>query len=507
MLITRGIGRLIEPLTGRAWEPREIFNRYHTRVIYFARCGVSQRDRIFLHHGNTLEFFIDLLAIWHLGACAIPVDNRLTPFQLTTLAHAANPKLSVWKELPSNEATRALSSVGVSIVPSVERSAVSIEADNCPRSAYLLDDDALILFTSGTTGNPKGVIHTHRSLHARWISLFSSLGIKASRKTLCFLPTHFGHGLICNCLFPWLYGQDLYVLPPFAPSILLELGTLIDEHEITFLSSVPSIWRLVLKTSRPPTKNSLGRVLCGSAPLTETLWTSVQEWTGAKEVINAYGVTETASWLAGTTVPDARPEDGLIGVPWGGHVAIRRSSDTTVPPIWIEPCDPNEPGYVWVQTPALMKGYLNREDLTSEVVSQGWFSTGDIGVIDDRGYLYLRGRQREEINKGGQKIYPGDIDAVVERFEEIVDVCAFSFPESLQGEEVGIAVVLRSPSDDVLVRLYRWTSEHLAVHQIPKRWYVVQEIPRTSRGKVNRREMAKLCDRMNPVSFAKRLQE
>jgi acyl-CoA synthetase (AMP-forming)/AMP-acid ligase II len=218
------------------------------------------------------------------------------------------------------------------------------------------------------------------------------------------LPTNFGHGLICNCLFPWLFGQTLHILPPFRADLLLQLGTLIDRFKITFMSSVPTVWRLALKTAKPPEHASLTRVCCGSAPLSATLWRGIQEWTGTKDVINAYGITETGSWLAGTTVTDPSPEDGLIGEAWGGVLTILPSADTNQPPALAVPCKPNEEGYVWVQTPALMRGYFRRDDLTAQVVSQGWFSTGDRGFIDDRGYLYLRGRVRDEINKSGQKI-------------------------------------------------------------------------------------------------------
>ena len=141
--------------------------------------------------------------------------------------------------------------------------------------------------------------------------------------------------------------------------------------------------------------------LCGSAPLSASLWRSIQEWTGAREVFNAYGITETGSWLAGTTVGDFEPEDGLVGEAWGGVVRILRSRKTSTPPGLAEPCRAGESGYVWVNTPALMRGYLDRDDLTEQVVSQGWFMTGDIGLLDERGRLYLRGREREEINRGG----------------------------------------------------------------------------------------------------------
>ena len=145
-----------------------------------------------------------------------------------------------------------------------------------------------------------------------------------------------------------------------------------------------------------------------------------------------------------------------------------------------------------------MRGYLGRDDLTAEVVSAGWLRTGDVGLVDERGCLYLRGREREEINKGGMKIYPADIDAVVERFEDAVDVCAFALEDALLGEDVGIAVVLRDGSAAKLGALREWMALHLARHQMPRRWYLVDEIPRTSRGKVNRSAVARRCAPLRP---------
>jgi len=453
-----------------------------------------------VHYGNSIELFIDLLASWYLGACVVLVDSRLTHSEVMNLAQVALPKLSVWNDSPSDVTKRALATLGVGLVQTTDREVVpNARARSLPSSPCALDDDALVFFTSGSTGEPKGVVHTHRSLFARWISLRRSLGIDSFRNTLCLLPTHFGHGLICNCLFPWLFGQNLYVLPPFRAVVLVQLGALIDEHEITCLSSVPTVWQLALRTAKPPERRSLARVFCGSAPLSATLWRSIQEWTGVKEVINAYGITETASWLGGTTIPNITPEDDLIGKAWGGKLAILPTQDPTQPFTRAVPCKTNESGYVWIYTPALMKGYLGREDLTAEVVSQGWFSTGDIGLIDERGYLYLRGRAREEINKSGEKIYPSDVDNVIERFEETVDVCTFGYADPLHGQEVGVAVVLRSRSEDVLTRLNQWTNEHLAAHQIPKRWYIVEQIPRTSRGKLNRAEVVEFCQRSTPA--------
>ena len=142
-------------------------------------------------------------------------------------------------------------------------------------------------------------------------------------------------------------------------------------------------------------------------------------------------------------MPFDEPEDGLVGKAWGGTLRVLRSRDTADLSAWDDDCPPGESGHVWINTPALMKGYLDRDDLTSEVVSQGWFSTGDIGLLDERGYLYLRGREREEINKGGMKVYPGDVDAVIERFTATIGrVRVRDRRSSCFGEDVAAAVVL-----------------------------------------------------------------
>ncbi len=507
MLLDLTLGPLTEPLSGKHWDRATVIEQWRRRLTFYARNNLAPGDRVFLHCGNTPEFFVDLLALWTLGACAVPIDARLTPFEVETLAAAAAPRFSLWLATPDPGFGPALAGLGVEILD-VREAETETPYDGAPPGSLLgLDTDALILFTSGTTGAPKGVVHTHRSLRARWAALRQSLGVAAFRRTLCLLPTHFGHGLICNALFPWLSGQHLFILPPFKPDLILQLGALLDEHQITFMSSVPTVWRLALKTAKPPQSSTLQRVFCGSAPLSAHLWEDIRRWTGTDAVWNAYGITETGSWLAGTSVGDFTPQDGLVGEAWGGLVRVLRTSETRTQLGVEDSCPPGDNGHIWVNTPALMRGYLDRDDLTKEVVSAGWFLTGDVGFIDDRGWLYLRGREREEINKGGMKIYPGDVDAVVERFDETVDVCTFALDDVLLGEEVGIAVVLRSRKEQTMRALHQWMAQRLARHQMPKRWYVVEEIPRTSRGKVNRAAVAARCASLEAVDLRGLLRE
>jgi acyl-CoA synthetase (AMP-forming)/AMP-acid ligase II len=490
MLIELNVGNLVEPFGGRRWDKAEIHRQIALRVGRFLSLGVAPEDRVFVPFGNRLEFFAEVIALWKLGACAIPIDARLTAFEVENLARAASPKLAVVDEATHTDVNKALDKSGVGIalttdVGTTESSACDIR----------LDRDALMLFTSGSTGDPKGVVHTHRSLRARWTGLRDHLPAAAFARTLCMLPTHFGHGLICNCLFPWLSGNDLYITPPFRPDLVTRVGGVIDEHGVTFMSSVPSIWKLALKLAKPPQKGTLQRVHVGSAPLSAALWTDIRKWTGTQHVCNAYGITETGSWVAGLEKADVPAEDGLIGVGWGAVIRVLNTDETNQPLSEEFQCKTGESGYVWLNTPALMRGYFRRDDLTAKAVVDGWFMTGDIGFLDEQGRLLLRGRERDEINKGGMKIYPSDIDAVVERYSAAGDVCAFALDDVIYGQAVGMAVVLNDAKDESIRGLHAWMKSHLAEHKMPSRWWVIDAIPRTSRGKINRDAVKAACEK------------
>ncbi len=489
MPIELGVGILAEPFSGRRWDRAEIHRQIGLRIARFQDLGLAEGDRVFVMFGNCLEFFAELLAIWKCGACAIPVDSRLTAFEVRNLAATADARFAVVDDDTQAEIVATLAQSGMKAVLTTELAATEGFA-----TRIRPDSDALILFTSGSTGDPKGVIHTHRSLGARWTGLRDHLPAAAFARSLCLLPTHFGHGLICNCLFPWLSGNDLHVAPSFRPELVTRLGSVIDEHGITFLSSVPPIWKLALKLAKPPRRGSLQRVHVGSAPLSARAWDDVRRWTGTRQVCNAYGITETGSWVAGLEDADAPAEDGLIGVGWGAVVKVLKTRDTRLAPTPAMECAPGESGFVWLNTPALMKGYFRRDDLTAAAVVDGWFMTGDIGRMDTGGRLYLLGRERDEINKGGMKIYPADIDAVVESHPAAVDVCAFAVDDPIYGEAAGLAVVLSDTSDGTVRSLYEWMKTRLAGHKMPSRWWAIDTIPRTSRGKINRDAVKAACE-------------
>ena len=496
-------GPINEPIAGLSLTSQEALERFAIRRQAFFAAGIAAGDRVFIGHGNSIAFFLDLLAVWASGACAVPLDGKLTTFECRNLIAAARPRFFIGTA--ANEALfhDVLEESGVTYVESSPiEAAVAVDQAVVDQALAELRDasgDALILFTSGSTGDPKGVVHTQATLRAKWAALSREIDAATLQRSLCMLPTHFGHGLICNALFPWLSGHELFLVPPFSAQSIMSLSSLLTRHEITFFSSVPAIWQLALKTRRPTTSHLL-QVFCGSAPLSRHLWEDIIAWCGRAAVRNLYGITETGSWIAASP-RHCTPADGLIGTPWGADFKVMASASLDQGPSKAAPCRSGEMGHIWVQTEALMRGYLDRPDLTAEKIVDGWFCTGDIGLFDAEGQLFLKGRERDEINRGGLKIYPADIESVISSFTAVRESCSFGHEDSRYGQSVAVALVMDVDDPATLRDLYSWTTERLADYKVPTRWYLLEDIPKTDRGKINRANLSQYCATQPPLDM------
>ena len=469
------LGAIADAKTGEEWSGAQLASEAERRARRLAAADVGRGDRVVIRHGGTPAFFADLFAAWRTGACAACINPGTTDPELANLAAFVEAKAIL-----SGDAQTEPKGVDAPNLRLGERSGREAE----PASASSLDDDALILFTSGTTGAPKGVVHTFRSLLARVALNQAHIGAADLARTLCVLPTHFGHGLIGNCLTPLLAGSPLLLGPPGTVQGAAQLAKLVDAERVTFMSSVPSYWKLALKVTKPPAGSTLRRVHVGSAPLSAELWRQIGAWAGTDEVVNMYGITETANWLAGASAREGGVGDGRIGRMWGGAIAVR-GLDGSI-------CGEGE-GELLVQSASLMKGYFRRPDLTEAVLRDGWFHTGDIGRIDALGEVWLTGRAKYEINRGGLKVHPEDIDVLLERHEAVHEACAFAIPDEVAGESVGVAVQLADGAVLEPKALKAWSAERLAREKLPDRWWIVAEIPKTDRGKVNRDVVARAC--------------
>ncbi|MDZ4735224.1 MAG: class I adenylate-forming enzyme family protein [Rhodospirillaceae bacterium] len=467
------LGTIHDPAAGTAMRGAGIAAAVARRTGTLRRLGVAPGVIVVIAHGGSAHFFSDLLAVWQAGGCAACVNAALTPEELGNVVRFTDARLVLVGDGYKGGEPGALL---------IDTRAETDEPEAADDRASL-DDPALILFTSGTTGDPKGVVHTFRSLLARLALNRAALGAATLARTLCVLPTHFGHGLIGNCLTPWLAGHDLYLFLQPGVAGAAKLGALLDENRISFMSSVPSFWKIALKMGKPPQGRSVQRIGIGSAPLSADLWLRVAAWSGAP-VANMYGITETANWIGGASSDEFAPEDGLIGRLWGGSAAVLDGEGAM---------RSTGEGELLLQTPSLMQGYFKRPDLTDPVLKAGWFHTGDIGRIDEDGTMRLVGRQKDEINRAGQKVNPAEIDLFLERHPAIAEACCFGLPDAVSGEIVAAAVRLTDGARDDATALRAWAADRLRHELVPEKWFILADIPKTDRGKVSRRIVMQAC--------------
>lgn len=431
------------------------------RVASIAALGLRHGDRIVVGEADPVDYILALFACWEAGLVAVGV----------------NPALSGDEQRNVVEATGARAWIGPNNL------ALPASGEMAVATSLGLEKPALILMTSGTTGKPKGIVHSQRTLLARIGQNIDAIGADTLQQTLCVLPVFFGHGLIGNGLTPLLAGGRVHFWPMPTPAEMPGIGAYIAAQRIGFMSSVPSFWKLAARLSAPPAR-PLRRVHVGSAPLSIGQWRQIAKWSGTESVFNMFGMTETANWISGGVLAEADERDGYVGAAWGGELAVLAENGAIAP---------SGRGEVLVRSPSIMLGYWQRPDLDAEAFIEGWFRTGDIGVLDG-GRLTLVGRIKTEINRGGIKVLAEEVDMLLERHPDIAEACAFGMPDAVAGETVAAAIVLKTGATFQPEAIKTWCREHARPDAVPSRLYALEAIPRNDRGKIVRADVRRAAE-------------
>jgi acyl-CoA synthetase (AMP-forming)/AMP-acid ligase II len=346
------------------------------------------------------------------------------------------------------------------------------------------DDLAMILLTSGTTDVPRRVPATHRNMLAT-----CSARVRARRLTRCdrgltAAPAYFVLGL-ARIIESLISGGSAIVAPAHE---IVRQPELIQKLTPTWAWISPALLETILQAEG---KHSTYRewplrfVRAGGAQVTPELIARAQALWGVP-VLNGYGTTETLGYISAEESPETIPrKPGSVGLARPGlEVAIRTVDGDPLPPGMV--------GEITVRGPAVFSGYLGDPEATAAAFFTGrWYRTGDLGYLDDEGYLFVTGRLREMINRGGEKIAPTEIDQVLRAHPAIADAAAFAIPDARLGEEIAAAVVLREEGTVAARVLRGWVAERLSPHKIPRRIWFLDELPRTGSGKVQRGELSR----------------
>jgi len=458
------------------------FGELRGRAMTLARrliaCGVRKGDTVGMLCGNSVDTAVLVHAIPYTGAVLMPLNTRLTAQELVFQIEDASCRHLVADERFGQLADAVGERLpGLILIP-VNRLAHEPAAD-APLETEIDDEQtATIMYTSGTTGAPKGVIHTYGNHWASAIGSALNLGLHAEDRWLAAVPLFHISGLSI-LMRGVIYGISVVVHERFDPSAANEA---IMEQGVTIVSVVSNMLARMMddlgERRYPPHFRCM---LLGGGPCPSPLLEACVR--KGVPVFQTYGMTETASQIVTLPPEYMRTKLGSAGKPLFPceiRIVDEEGADTA-------PCVPGE---ILVRGPNVTRGYWNRPEATAAAMQGGWFRTGDIGYVDEDGFLYVLDRRNDLIISGGENIYPAEIESVLTGHPDVADAGVTGIADECWGQ-VPVAFVV--PRDGAKLRedeLRAFCGEHLARYKIPTRFHVVDGLPRNAAGKLLRRELA-----------------
>jgi acyl-CoA synthetase (AMP-forming)/AMP-acid ligase II len=432
---------------------------------------------------NSITFVITFLAIQQCGATAVVFNNRLAPPELKRQIQISDIKLLLSSPQLSAKAQESLPdspAVNHIILEPLEKTEAPGEL--LPARAAGEDDPALILFTSGTVGNPKGVIITHRNLitsafkQGYYFSQHYDLQTQESIKTVIAAPLFHVLALQEQLMAAIFLGFTCILVSSFKPQEILDLFT---RERINILAGTPTMyWMLLHKTAiRSAGLDCIKMIVYGGAPMPPDLLLELRQTFPGMKCINGYGLTEASVIsILDDDFCELRPTS--VGQP-------SLCSEVKVVDPSGQEMGPHGIGELIVQGALVSKGYYKLPEETAEVYREGWFYTGDMAYRDPEGFIFLVGRTREMINRGGENVYPVEVENILHLHPKVLDVAVFGLADPVLGETVECAVVLRPGIGELsLQEIQEFCQSKLADYKIPQKIFLVPDLPRNPGGKV-----------------------
>lgn len=481
--------RLEPNKVGLIFEGREItFAQWNERANRaanaFIALGVKPGDRVGLLMTNSVEFLECFFGLARIGAIVVPLNWRLAPPEIASLANDAGLGLLIYDSefLPAVDAARGDLRVKSCIVVGAKVGAddgsyaellEQASTDQAP-TAGGGDDPLVIMFTSGTTGRQKGAVLTHNNLFYDACTVSHSLDWRTTDRVLVAMPL-FHIGALIYTVIDVHIGSTTVLMRAFDPGAYLKT---VQEHQVTSLLAVPAMLSFMLQSPafKDADLSSVRCVLCGAAPVPVPL---IQAWAQRGIAIQqVYGLTECAGGAAVLGPQRAIEKVGSTGLAMF-HTDIRVLNDQG------DDVGVGEVGEIAIRGPHVMREYWNNPQATAETVKNGWLYTGDLGRFDKEGYLYIVERKKDMIISGGENIYPAEIESVLSGLAQIAEVAVIGVADRDWGEAVCAVARLKEGQALTLDQVAAHCAGKLGKYKIPKKLVITDvPLPRSPVGKV-----------------------
>ncbi|MEJ5377130.1 MAG: long-chain fatty acid--CoA ligase [bacterium] len=456
----------------------------------FASLGITCGDRVATLLFNGVELVVAYLALFRLGAVLVPLNTRLAEPEWRYMLEDSGAVALLSEEAfapclePLRESLQGPREVicigaGGKNIRAWEELASFPAMEEPPQEPHL-EQDLYILYTSGTTGRPKGAVITHMNFLWNAVNGQVSGGFSGSDVVYYGLPLFHGAAM-GGCFATLLLGGTVVLRPRFDP---MELLGLIQEEKITRVPAVPPMLTALMEIPNLEKwdLSSLRTFNTGATIIPQALKERLLERFPWVDVVDSYGLTEATSYC--TTLPgkDFLRKNACVGKPHA-YVEVRvvDEKDQDVPV--------GEVGEILVRGPNVMRGYWNRPYETAEALKGGWLHTGDLGKLDNEGYLYIVDRKKDMIISGGENIYPREVEEVLSLHPGVQEASVVGFPDPRWGEKVVAYIVgaktCTPSSEELQIHCRKW----LAGYKCPKEYFFVNELPRTPTGKVLKRAL------------------
>ncbi len=451
--------------------------------------GVGAGHYVALMGPNTWHFVAAYLGVSRVGAAVVPINPLFKPDEVRFILRdcgakvvcVVDPLLPVVQAACEGLETPPVVAPfdGGGALPSL-RGWCQQEVAPPPLPRVGEGQVAAVLYTSGTTGRPKGAMLSHRNLLWDAGAAADAMGFTSEERLLIVLPLFHSYAATVGLIIPLVIGCTVVLLDRFQPLEVLEICR---RENVTVIPLVPAMCAALLRAAPDGPPNALSHArMCvsGGAPMPVELIRPFEETFGVI-LVEGDGPTE-CSPVTSVNPPTGERKPGSVGPPIPGvRMRIVDDRDQELPV--------GEVGEICVSGPNVMLGYLNQPEATAEVIKDGWFHTGDVGKCDEDGYFYILDRKKDMIIVGGLNVYPSEVERVLREHPEIADAAVIGVPDDIRGEKVKAFVVRRPGTEPAEADVLRHCRKVLANFKIPKEVVFVEDLPRTLTGKVLKREL------------------